>query len=91
MRHMDYQVKILKKPEVSDLAGEKVMIDFESGKYFLLKGVANDIWDELQDGITVQTITSSLMNEYEVDAKTCFDSVKDFLNVLADKGFISLS
>lgn len=88
---MDLQVKILKKPEVSDLAGEKVMIDFESGKYFMLKGVANDIWDELEDGITVQAITTSLLNEYEVDAKTCFDSVRDFLKVLAEKGFISLS
>ena len=34
-----------KKLNVTDLAGEKVMVDFESGKYFLIKGVGNDIWD----------------------------------------------
>ena len=28
---------------VTDLSGEKVMIDFETGKYFLIKGVGNDI------------------------------------------------
>lgn len=88
---MDFMVKVLKKPEVSELAGEKVMIDFESGKYFMLKGVANDIWDLLDDGITAQEITDNLMKEYEVDAKTCRDSVVDFLHVLFDKGFISLS
>jgi hypothetical protein len=88
---MDYEIKILKKPEVAELAGEKVMIDFESGKYFMLKGVANDIWDVLEDGITSQTIITSLLKEYDVDAKTCTNSVNDFLKVLANKGFISLT
>ena len=88
---MELKVKILKKPEVSDLAGEKVMIDFESGKYFMLKGVANDIWDALEDGITTQVISDMLLRQYEVDEKTCFDTVTDFLEVLAEKGFISLA
>lgn len=88
---MENTVKLLKKPEVSELAGEKVMIDFESGKYFMLKGVANDIWDLLKDGITAQEITDSLLKEYEVDSKTCLDSVKEFLNILKDKGFISFA
>jgi len=88
---MELRVKILKKPEVSELAGEKVMIDFESGKYFMLKGVANDIWDTLEDGITIQTIANVLLKEYEVDAKTCLDSVAQFLNILEEKGFISLT
>jgi hypothetical protein len=88
---MELKVKVLRKPEVSDLAGEKVMIDFESGKYFMLKGVANDIWDALEDGITTQTITDTLMKEYEVDSKTCLNTVAEFLKVLEEKGFISLA
>jgi len=88
---MELKVKILKKPEVSELAGEKVMIDFESGKYFMLKGVANDIWDVLEDGITAQTIADMLLKEYEVDAQICLNSVTEFLNVLNEKEFISLS
>lgn len=35
------------KRNVTDLAGEKVMVDFEQGKYFCIKGVGNDIWDML--------------------------------------------
>ena len=88
---MELTVKILRKPEVSELAGEKVMIDFETGKYFMLKGVANDIWDMLDDGITARDITDNLMKEYDVDAKTCMDSVSEFLNVLFEKGFISFA
>lgn len=85
---MGLRVKIIKKPEVSILAGEKVMIDFESGKYFMLKGTANDIWDALEDGITAENITDQLMKEYDIDANTCLASVTEFLNVLQDKGFI---
>ena len=88
---MDFKVKILKKPEVSDLAGEKVMIDFESGKYFLLKGVANDIWDKLEDGVSSRAIAETLLSEYDVDEKVCYDSVNGFLHILAEKGLISLS
>ena len=45
-------IKLKKQLNVTDLAGEKVMIDFESGKYFLIKGAGNDIWDMLQEEIT---------------------------------------
>ena len=36
-------VHLVKHLDVTDLAGEKVMIDFATGKYFLLKGSANEI------------------------------------------------
>ena len=39
------KIKLKKKLNVTDLSGEKVMIDFESGKYFMIKGSGNDIWD----------------------------------------------
>ena len=34
-------VHLVKHLDVTDLAGEKVMIDFATGKYFLLKGSAS--------------------------------------------------
>ena len=42
-------IKMGPKPQVTDLCGEKVMVDFNKGKYFMLKGVGNDIWDLLED------------------------------------------
>ena len=35
-------VHLIKHLDVTDLSGEKVMIDFSTGKYFLLKGSANE-------------------------------------------------
>ena len=76
--HMKRQLK------VTDLSGEKVMIDFETGKYFLIKGVGNDIWDMIQSDITVGDIISKLMEEYDVSESECESSVMDFLNKLVE-------
>jgi len=86
----NFIVRILKKPDVTDLAGEKVMIDFDSGKYFMLTGSANDIWDMLADGKSSVGIISGLMDIYEVEEAVCRESVMSFLYKLSDIGFIRL-
>lgn len=87
---MDKQKKItLKKQiEVTDLAGEKVMIDFESGKYFLIKGVGNDIWDYLQTEVTPAEIIDKLLEEYDVSREVCEAQVMDFLGKMEKYEFI---
>ncbi|WP_455717501.1 PqqD family peptide modification chaperone [Anaerosporobacter sp.] len=87
---MNGKIKLIKHPEISELAGEKVMIDFESGKYFMLKGAANDIWDLMQYDITVIGIIEKLLEIYDVDRETCESSVQDFLQNLVEKDFISI-
>ena len=77
-----------KQLNVSDLAGEKVMIDFETGKYFLIKGVGNDIWDMLQQEITPANIIENLLKEYDVSEEECETSVMEFLEKLQKLGFI---
>ena len=80
---------IMKKQlNVNDLAGEKVMIDFETGKYFLIKGVGNDIWDMLQQEITPANIIENLLKEYDVSEEECETSVMEFLEKLQKLGFI---
>ena len=62
----DAVIVMKKQLNVTELAGEKVMIDFESGKYFLIKGAGNDIWDLLQTEITPAEIIENLLAEYDV-------------------------
>lgn len=87
---MDKNSTIIMKKQlnVSDLAGEKVMIDFETGKYFLIKGVGNDIWDMLQQEITPANIIENLLKEYDVSEEECETSVMEFLEKLQKLGFI---
>lgn len=75
-------IKVKKRLNVTDLAGEKVMVDFEQGKYFMIKGAGNDIWNLLEDGITVGQIVEALLKEYEVTEETCEREVIAFLSSL---------
>lgn len=84
------KVHLIKQLEVTDLSGEKVMIDFSTGKYFLLKGSANEIWDMLDQDITVADIKQNLMKIYDVDEETCLTSVQSFLLQMQQNGFIEL-
>jgi len=86
----NYKISIVKKPDVTDLAGEKVMIDFESGKYFMLTGSANDIWDLLDDGVETEGVVEGLLEIYEVQPEECRDGVLRFLKELEQIGFVSL-
>lgn len=73
---------------VTDLAGEKVMVDFENGKYFMIKGVGNDIWDMLEENIAVETIVGRLLEEYDVAEEVCEQEVLKFLDNLESIGII---
>lgn len=81
-------IKMGQKPQVTDLCGEKVMVDFNKGKYFMLKGAGNDIWDLLEDGIQAEKLVLKLMEEYDVDRETCESSTLKFLEDLEELGFI---
>ena len=75
-------IHMKKKLNVTDLSGEKVMIDFDAGKYFMIKGVGNDIWDMIQEDIVVEAIVNQLLEEYDVSAQECETSVLEFLESL---------
>lgn len=87
-------VKLIKNIDVTDLSGEKVMIDFSTGKYFLLKGAANEIWDMLSNSdskeFSVSEIKKELMEIYEVDEETCLNSIISFLNQMNENGFVEI-
>ena len=87
---MDKDTKIVlkKKLNVTDLSGEKVMVDFDNGKYFLIKGVGNDIWDMIQEEITPNEIIEELLSEYDVSREECEKSVMEFLEKMEEYNFI---
>jgi hypothetical protein len=84
------KVKLIKKLDVTDLDGEKVMIDFSSGKYFLLKGSANDIWDYIQNPVSVSEIVDKLMSVYDVPEDICRESTFSFLSQLKNYAFVTI-
>lgn len=87
----DSKVVIAKSVSTSEIDGEKVMIDFETGKYFMIKGVGNDIWGRVQTEITVSDLIDSLLLEYDIDEPTCEKEVIDFLDKLNEYGFLKVN
>lgn len=81
-------IRIVKQLNITDLAGEKVMIDFDSGKYFMIKGAGNDIWDLLQEQTTPAKIIEQLLEEYDVSPEECEKSVMAFLEKMESYQFI---
>ena len=79
-----------KKLDVTDLAGEKVMIDFETGKYFMLKGAANDIWDMLGKEVEIGEVVDQLLTIFDIDEATCKQSVINFVNELKEYNFLEI-
>ena len=82
------RIKVKKLPNVTELAGEKVMVDFTQGKYFMLKGVGNAIWDLLEDNVSVASIIEKLLQEYDVEEEQCVSSIIKFLEQLEELEFI---
>ena len=68
-------IKLIKNLEVTCLNDEKAMVDFETGKYFLLK---------------VEEIVNKLLKVYDVDKNECLTSVIQFLEQLKENGFIDI-
>ena len=81
-------VKFKKKIDVTILNGEKAMLDFNTGKYYIIKGVGNDIWDMLYEEIAVGEIIRKLLLEYDVSPEECEKAVIDFLDKLEKADFI---
>ena len=90
---MDKETKVtlIKRIDVTDIAGDKVMIDFETGKYYMLKGTAVDIWENIQSEITVGELLERLLGLYDVDEETCLKGIESFLTQLESSKFISLT
>ncbi len=85
------KVKLIKALDVTELSGEKVMIDFSTGKYFVLVGSGNDIWDMLgNESISVAQIKSNLLDIYDVDEDTCLKETMTFLDKMNSNGFIEV-
>lgn len=82
-----------RKPDLdcTELDGDIVMMDLDKGEYFMLNPVANSIWENIESPIAVSDLISNLMTEYEVDEKTCYLNVIDFLGKLNDSNLLVIN
>ncbi|MEH7180535.1 lasso peptide biosynthesis PqqD family chaperone [Neobacillus vireti] len=73
---------------VSDMAGEKVMLSIKNGKYYNLGEIGGDIWDLIEEPISINQLVSTLMNQYEINQSECEEQVISFLEHLLSEELV---
>ncbi|MDR6121880.1 hypothetical protein QFZ87_001477 [Bacillus sp. SLBN-46] len=85
---LNHFVKQVKGNIVSNMGGEKVMLSVKNGKYYNLGEIGGDIWDLIEEKVTVSQLITILMSKYSVEQQECEEHVISFLEMLMDQGLI---
>ena len=75
---------------VSDMGGEKVMMNIDNGKYYNLGEIGGDIWTLIEKSISVQEVVEALLTEYQVEREECDEQVLTFLQQLYNEKLINI-
>src|SRR2546429_1590894 len=74
----------------ADLAGEAVILNLQTGKYYGLARVAARIWELLKTPTRVANIRDTIVHEFEVAPERCERDLFNFLQQLADQELIEI-
>lgn len=73
----------------SEVRGEAVILNVQSGTYYGLDEVGTRIWQLVQQPISLGDVLTTLLSEYDVEAHRCERDLCRYIDDLADKGLIS--
>jgi hypothetical protein len=76
---------------VTNMGGEKVMLNVQKGKYYNLGEVGGAVWDLIEKRLTVGELVSTLVSEYEVEPCQCEEQVISFLEALLVEGLVAVT
>jgi hypothetical protein len=74
----------------SDLAGEVVILNLQSGIYYGLDSVGARIWNLIHEPIEVNEVLSILLDEYDVDPESCAADVLSMIMQLNAKELVEI-
>ncbi len=74
----------------TEIDGETVMMNMDSGQYYALNDVGSRIWQELANPVEVDGLCRRLEAEYDAEAGVIRDCVLRFLTEMLDKRLIRI-
>lgn len=74
----------------ADVDGEIVVLNADTGDCYGFDPIATRIWTALAEPVSVQSICSTLLADYDVDCATCESQVLAFLEQLRGEGVVEL-
>lgn len=92
-RGIPFNCRIVQGKEniVSDMDGEKVMMNITNGNYYNLGKVGGRIWSLIGNPISAAELVTLLMSEYDVEQTVCEDQVISFLKHLSEEKLIDFA
>ena len=77
--------------DVTELNKEKIMMDLDKGKYFMLNETGSTIWDTINEPKSVSEIIESIIKEYDIDRGTCESKVLEYLEKLRHEEIVFIN
>lgn len=72
---LETTIKQIEDIDTSDIDGEKIMMNLDTGSYFMLNEIATHIWDLTEQPVRIEEVVKYLLGEYEIDEITCIEQV----------------
>ncbi len=86
---MTQKIEISSEVLTQEVGGETVILDLKSESYFGLDEVGTRIWQLLQEQEDIQTITATMLNEYDVKEEQLEKDIQNLLTKLNKAGIIT--
>ena len=74
----------------SELLGETVILELQSGVYYGLNETGSFIWQLLQSGKTLEEVKESILAEYDIEPEPCTQYIISLVEKLAAKGLLKI-
>ncbi|MFS0638325.1 lasso peptide biosynthesis PqqD family chaperone [Mesobacillus foraminis] len=87
---LDSIISQVKGNIASDMDGETVIMSVKNSKYYNLGRMGGEIWNRIENPITLNQVVSELISEYEVEETVCKAQVLTFLELLYKEGLIQI-
>ena len=88
---MTQTIKISSEVLTQEVGGETVILDLKSETYFGLDEVGTRIWQLLVEKEDIQTINSTMLNEYDVEEDQVEKEIQNLLTQLDKAGIVTLN
>ena len=83
------QIFLLSKDVLSqEIDDETVLLDMKSENYFGLNNVGKRVLDIIKSGANIDTITKTLLNEFDVEEKQLEQDIGELIQQLLNAGLI---
>ncbi len=74
-----------------DLAGQRVLLNLETGVYYGLNEVGSFLWNLAQEPVSLGSLRDMVMDEYDVDSERCERDLLNLMSELIGKGLVEIT